>query len=86
MPLFWEVLLLLLLQVANRDYTLQHKVHIYLEYHSVCLFPSSETVIPPSPLPPASVSVAPQSWANLDQTPNDLDKTIFRDLSPTPIP
>ncbi len=27
-----------------------------------------------------------QWWANLDQTPNDLDKTIFRDLSPTPIP
>ncbi len=27
-----------------------------------------------------------QSWANLDQTPNDLDETIFRDLSPTPIP
>ncbi len=27
-----------------------------------------------------------QWWANLDQTPNDLDKTIFRDLSPTPLP
>jgi hypothetical protein len=27
-----------------------------------------------------------QWWANLDQTPNDLDTTIFRDLSPTPIP
>ncbi len=28
---------------------------------------------------------AQQWWANLDQTPNDLDKTIFRDLSPTPL-
>jgi hypothetical protein len=28
----------------------------------------------------------PQWWANLDQAPKDLDKTIFRDLSPTPIP
>ena len=27
-----------------------------------------------------------QWWANLDQAPKDLDKTIFRDLSPTPIP
>jgi hypothetical protein len=27
-----------------------------------------------------------QWWANLDQTPNDLDKTIFRDLSPNPLP
>ncbi len=27
-----------------------------------------------------------QWWANLDQTPNDLEKTIFRDLSPTPLP
>ncbi len=25
-------------------------------------------------------------WANLDQASKDLDKTIFRDLSPTPIP
>jgi hypothetical protein len=27
-----------------------------------------------------------QWWANLDQAPKDLDKTIFRDLSPTPKP
>ncbi len=27
-----------------------------------------------------------QWWANLDQASKDLDKTIFRDLSPTPIP
>ncbi len=27
-----------------------------------------------------------QWWANLDQTPNDLDTTIFLDLSPSPIP
>jgi hypothetical protein len=27
-----------------------------------------------------------QWWANLDQAPEDLDKTIFRDLSPTPKP
>jgi hypothetical protein len=27
-----------------------------------------------------------QWWANLDQAPEDLDKNIFRDLSPTPIP
>jgi hypothetical protein len=27
-----------------------------------------------------------QWWANLDQDPKDLDTTIFRDLSPTPIP
>jgi hypothetical protein len=27
-----------------------------------------------------------QGWANLDQAPKDLDKTIFRDLSPTPLP
>jgi hypothetical protein len=27
-----------------------------------------------------------QAWANLDQAPKDLDNTIFRDLSPTPIP
>jgi len=27
-----------------------------------------------------------QGWANLDQAPKDLDKTIFRDLSPTPKP
>jgi hypothetical protein len=27
-----------------------------------------------------------QWWANLDQAPKDLDKTIFRDLSPTPLP
>ncbi len=27
-----------------------------------------------------------QWWANLDQAPKDLDTTIFRDLSPTPIP
>ncbi len=35
--------------------------------------------VPPPPLPP-------QWWANLDQAPEDLDKNIFRDLSPTPIP
>ncbi len=29
---------------------------------------------------------SPQWWANLDQAPKDLDKTIFRDLSPTPKP
>jgi hypothetical protein len=29
---------------------------------------------------------AKQWWANLDQAPKDLDKTIFRDLSPTPKP
>ncbi len=28
----------------------------------------------------------PKWWANLDQASKDLDKTIFRDLSPTPIP
>ncbi len=27
-----------------------------------------------------------QWWANLDQAPEDLDKNIFRDLSPTPKP
>jgi hypothetical protein len=27
-----------------------------------------------------------QWWANLDQASKDLDKTIFRDVSPTPIP
>ncbi len=27
-----------------------------------------------------------QWWANLDQASKDLDKTIFRNLSPTPIP
>jgi hypothetical protein len=27
-----------------------------------------------------------QWWANLDQAPKDLDKTIFHDLSPTPKP
>jgi len=27
-----------------------------------------------------------QWWANLDQASKDLEKTIFRDLSPTPIP
>jgi hypothetical protein len=27
-----------------------------------------------------------QWWANLDQASKDLDKTIFLDLSPTPIP
>jgi hypothetical protein len=27
-----------------------------------------------------------QWWANLDQAPEDLDKTIFRALSPTPKP
>jgi hypothetical protein len=27
-----------------------------------------------------------QWWANLDQASKDLDTTIFRDLSPTPIP
>jgi hypothetical protein len=27
-----------------------------------------------------------QRWANLDQASKDLDKTIFGDLSPTPIP
>jgi hypothetical protein len=25
-----------------------------------------------------------QSWAHLDQAPNDLYTTLFRDLSPTP--
>jgi hypothetical protein len=34
----------------------------------------------------ASIGRCDQWWANLDQTPNDLDTTIFRDLSPTPIP
>ncbi len=33
-----------------------------------------------------NVQTSKQWWANLDQTPNDLDKTIFRNLSPTPIP
>jgi hypothetical protein len=27
-----------------------------------------------------------QWWANLDQASKHLDKTIFRDLSPTPLP
>ncbi len=31
-------------------------------------------------------SIWGQWWANLDQAPKDLDKTIFRDLSPTPKP
>ncbi len=29
-------------------------------------------------------SLFAQSWANLDQAPNDLYTTLFRDLSPTP--
>ncbi len=28
----------------------------------------------------------PQGWANLDQAHEDLDRNIFRDLSPTPKP
>ncbi len=37
------------------------------------------------PLLPSTVASA-QGWANLDQAPKDLDKTIFRDLSLTPLP
>jgi hypothetical protein len=37
-------------------------------------------------LMPMHVESSRQWWANLDQAPEDLDKNIFRDLSPTPIP
>ncbi len=56
--------------------------------------PPMATMPPHPPAPPGKAKIlfafyylsSSQSWANLDQTPNDLDKTIFRDLSPTPIP
>ena len=58
------------------------------------------TVLTKGPLPPPSSrnkegaagrnkvmrGPLPQWWANLDQASKDLDKTIFRDLSPTPKP
>ncbi len=49
----------------------------------------SSELAPPPPHPLTSLPLfypSDQWWANLDQTPNDLDKTIFRDLSPTPLP
>jgi hypothetical protein len=36
--------------------------------------------------PPALPSTSAQGWANLDQAHEDLDRNIFRDLSPTPKP
>ncbi len=49
--------------------------------------PSADTITDPDNYKMVSLSVATrQWWANLDQASKDLDKTIFRDLSPTPLP
>jgi hypothetical protein len=39
---------------------MNHKVHIYAEYHSVCPLVSIGTL--PPPLPPASVPLPPEEW------------------------
>jgi hypothetical protein len=58
--------------------------------HSIGVSPGSQGVEDQAemtlPLSTWSGGNGKQWWANLDQAPEDLDRTIFRDLSPTPKP
>jgi hypothetical protein len=53
---------------------------------SVHTFPCSKIRRPILKIYKSLKGIRVQWWANLDQASKDLDKTIFRDLSPTPIP
>ncbi len=62
-----------------------YRVPGFLSSRPNWLSPPSHPQASVAPPPPRFQGVY-QGWANLDQAHEDLDRNIFRDLSPTPKP